>query len=320
MSEHSRPPGPPGRPLVGNLIEIASDLLDFFARCAREYGDIARYRVAHVTSFLLNHPDYIKYVLVDNRRNFIKGRVLRANRLLLGNGLITSEGESWLQQRRLMQPAFHRQRVEAYGRVMVDYAERLIANWRDDEVRDIHQEMNRLAQEIAAKTLFDADIGDETEEVGRAFRICLEQFQTRSRTAFLIPTTLPTPGNLRLRRAAQQLDEIVYRMIRERRAYSDDRGDLLSMLLQAHLPEGGSMSDQQLRDEVMTIFLAGHDPIGVALAWTWYLLAQHPPVEDELVAELSSALAGRAPHVEDLPELRYTEMVVKEALRLYPPI
>lgn len=180
--------------------------------------------------------------------------------------------------------------------------------------------MNRLAQEIAAKTLFDADIGDETEEVGRAFRICLEQFQTRSRTAFLIPTTLPTPGNLRLRRAAQQLDEIVYRMIRERRAYSDDRGDLLSMLLQAHLPEGGSMSDQQLRDEVMTIFLAGHDPIGVALAWTWYLLAQHPPVEDELVAELSSALAGRAPHVEDLPELRYTEMVVKEALRLYPPI
>jgi len=320
VSELARPPGPSGRPLVGNLIELVSDPLEFLTRCAHEYGDIARYRVVQVTSFLLNHPDYIKYVLVDNRRNFVKGRVLRANRLLLGNGLTTSEGDFWLQQRRLVQPAFHHQRVEAYGRIMVDYAERLIANWRNDDVCDIHLEMNRLAQEIAAKTLFDADIADEAEEISHAFKICLEQFQRRSRTAFLIPTTFPTPDNLRLRRAVQSLDEIIYRMIRERRARPDDCGDLLSILLQANAADGGSMSDRQLRDEVMTLFLAGHDPIGAALAWTWYLLAQHPLVEEKLTAELSAALAGRAPSVEDLPQLRYTEMVMKEVLRLYPPV
>jgi cytochrome P450 len=299
---------------------MTSDPLGFFTRCAHEYGDIARYRVVHVTAFLLNRPDYIKYVLVDHSRDFIKGRVFRANRVLFGNGLITSEGDDWLQQRRLIQPAFHRQRIEAYGRIMVEYAERLSAGWRDGEVRDIHQDMNRLTQEVAAKTLFDADLGSETEEVSRAFKICLEQFQTRSRTAFLIPTMLPTPGNVRLRRAMHQLDDVIYRLIRERRAQAADRGDLLSMLLQAQTTDGRTMSDRQLRDEVMTIFLAGHDPIGVALAWTWYLLAQHPEVEKKLLVELHTVLGGRAPHVEDLPQLRYTEMVVKEVLRLYPPI
>ena len=274
----SAPPGPPGRPLIGSLIEITRDPIEFLTRCAREYGDIVRYHVGPVTSFLLNHPDHIKYVLADHSRDFIKGRVLRANRLLLGNGLITSEGEAWLQQRRVMQPAFHRQRIEAYRHVMVDYTQRLIADWRDGEVRDIHRDMNHLAQKIATQTLFAADIGSETEDISHAFKICLEQFQTRSRTAFLIPTTLPTPGNVRLRRAAQRLDEIIYRLIRERRADAADRGDLLSMLLQAQTPDG-ALSDRQLRDEVMTIFLAGHEPAGVALAWTWYLLAQHPDVE-----------------------------------------
>jgi cytochrome P450 len=320
MSTRSAPPGPPGHPLIGHLAEIAREPLEFFTRCARDYGDIVRYRVAHVTSFLLNHPDYFKYVLVDHSRAFIKGRVFRANRLLFGDGLLTSEGDDWREQRRMMQPAFNHQRVATYGQVMVEYAERMMANWHDGEVRDIHQDMNHLSQEIAAKTLFDADLSDETEEISRAVQVCMAQFQLRSRTAFLIPTALPTPGNLRLRRAVHWLDGVIYRMIRERQAQPGDRGDLLSMLLQVQTAEGGGLSDRQLRDEVMTSFLAGHDPVGVALAWTWYVLAQRPQVEEKLLAELHAVLGRRSPRVEDLPELRYTEMVVKEALRLYPPI
>jgi cytochrome P450 len=222
MSTRSAPPGPPGHPLIGHLAEIAREPLEFFTRCARDYGDIVRYRVAHVTSFLLNHPDYFKYVLVDHSRAFIKGRVFRANRLLFGDGLLTSEGDDWREQRRMMQPAFNHQRVATYGQVMVEYAERMMANWHDGEVRDIHQDMNHLSQEIAAKTLFDADLSDETEEISRAVQVCMAQFQLRSRTAFLIPTALPTPGNLRLRRAVHWLDGVIYRMIRERQAQPGD--------------------------------------------------------------------------------------------------
>ncbi|MGB8645110.1 MAG: cytochrome P450 [Anaerolineae bacterium] len=319
MPRRAIPPGPPPRPFVGNLIELTRDPLGFMTACAHTYGDISSYHVVHITSFLLNHPDHIQAVLVDHNRDFAKGRLLNANRLLLGNGLATSEGEFWRGQRRLIQLAFHRQRIAAYGAVMVAYAERLAATWQDSETLDLHDEMNRLAQQIAARTLFDSDI-DDTQEVGRAFKVCLEQFQARSRTAFLLPTEIPTPGNLRLNRAVRQLDGVIYRLIAARRAQGEDRGDLLSMLLAARDGDGQPLSDRQLRDEVMTIFLAGHDPVGVGLTWTGYLLATHPAVETRLLAELDTVLAGRVPGVEDLPRLPYTRMVIQEALRLYPPI
>ena len=299
---------------------MARDPLGFLTDCARHYGDIASYRVVNVTSFLLNHPDHIKSVLVDNNRHFVKGRVLRANRLLFGDGLATSEGGFWLRQRRLMQLAFHRKRIEGYGEVMVEYANRISARWINGSTIDLHQEMNRLAQQIAAKTLFDADLDVETEEVGQAFKVCLEEFQARSRTAFLIPVAIPTPGNLRLTLAVRQLNRVIYRLIRERRTNENDRGDLLSMLLTSRDEEGNRLSDRQLRDEVMTILITGHEPVGVALTWIWYLLSRHPQVEARLFAELSAVLGGRAPRVQDLEEMPHTEMVVKEALRLYPPV
>jgi cytochrome P450 len=293
---------------------VARDPLGFLTDCARHYGDITSYRVVNVTSFLLNHPDHIKSVLVDYNRHFVKGRLLRANRLLLGEGLATSEGRFWLRQRRMMQPAFHRKRIEGYGDVMVEYANRLGARWLHGSTIDLHQEMNRLAQQIAAKTLFDADLDVETEGVGRAFKVCLEEFQARSRTAFLIPVGIPTPGNIRLTLAVKRLNRVIFRLIRERRTHAEDRGDLLSMLLTARDEEGNRLSDRQLRDEVMTIFLAGRDPVGFALTWIWYLLSQHPRVEEKLFAELSAVLGGRAPRVQDLEEMPYTEMVVKGGL------
>lgn len=320
MADLRRAPGPAGHPLLGSLLPLTRDPLAFLTDCARRYGDVTRYRVAHITSYFLNHPDLIQALLVNQQRHFIKGRVLRANRLLLGDGLTTSEGELWLRQRRLMQPVFQRTRVAAYAGRMLECAQRLGDTWRDGETLDLHATMNRVAQDVAARTLLAVPLDAESDAIGRAFRACLEAFQARSRTGFLIPAWLPTPGNLRLQRAVCRLDQVVYRVIAERRALPAGRDDLLSVLLAARDEQDMPMSDRQLRDEVMTIFLAGHDPAGVALTWTWYLLAQHPRVEEALVAELRAVLGGRVPRADDLPRLPYLEGVVKESLRLFPPI
>jgi cytochrome P450 len=274
--------------------------------------------VAAVTGYFINHPDIIEDVLVTSHRNFVKGRTLRANRLLLGNGLLTSEGSFWLRQRRLCQPAFLRTRVGAYGDTMVAYAERRAASWQDGELREMSQEMANLSMEIAAKTLFDADVRDEAPGLRRALTVVLEQ-NTGLRMAYGLPQSVPTPGHLRLRHAVRELDAYIYEIIGRRRASGEDPGDLLSMLLHAQDEDGSRMTDQQLRDEVVTIFWAGHETTALALAWTWYLLSEHPDVEARLLAELQSVLGGRSPQVADLDRLPYTEMVVHESLRLYPP-
>jgi cytochrome P450 len=314
------PPGPKPHPLVGNLPEFRNNPLDFFLGCAREYGDIVHYRILNINVYLLNHPDLIEYVLSKNHRNFIKGRILRANRMLLGNGLFTSEGDDWGRQRRLVQPAFHRDRIVTYARVITAYTERLTATWLNGETRDITIEMKRLTMEIIAKTLFDADISNEAGIMGNALRIFLEEFVARTRTGMLIPEHIPTPGNLRLQKAIRQLDEIVFRMIQQRRMSGKVHDDLLAMLLEAQDEHGIRMSDQQLRDEVMTLLLAGHETTALALTWTWYLLAKHPQVEKRLLAELDQVLDGHSPEITDIPYLRYTDFVLKEALRLYPPV
>jgi cytochrome P450 len=314
--------GPKGHVLLGSLRDFHRDQLRFYARCAREYGDLVPVRLGPFPGLLIYHPDAIEEVLVVRNRDFIKSRGIRLMRAFLGDGLFVAEGDLWLRQRRLMQPAFHRERVAAYGEIMTAYAARRAADWHDGAVLDIHEEMMDVTRAIVAKTLFDADVSDEARVIGDASHIVQEYFGARlgSLLAQVVPLWLPTPANVRLRRAIRRLDAVVYRMIAYRRRSPEDRGDLLSILLQAQDADDGSrMTDHQVRDEVMTLFLAGHETTAVALSWTWYLLAQHPEMDARLADELRAVLGGRPPAVADLPALRYTGMVVAESMRLYPP-
>jgi cytochrome P450 len=311
------PPGPKGHFLSGHLPEMRRDLLGFYLRCAREYGDCTTLRFGLRRIFFVNHPTLIEQVL--HSRNFTKHYALRMNRLLLGNGLLTSEGDFWLRQRRLIQPVFQRERIVSYASDMVAFTQRQLASWRDGEVRDLHAEMRKLTLAIASKSLFGADVTGQSEAVGQALHDAMGTFSQRFFRVFRIPERVPTPENLRIRRAIRRLDAILYGLINQRRA-EGEKDDLLSILLHArHESDGTGMTDQQLRDEAMTLFLAGHETTALALSWGWYLLAQHPQVVEELQTELRQVLGGRPPTVGDLPNLRYTEMVVQEVMRVYPP-
>jgi cytochrome P450/predicted O-linked N-acetylglucosamine transferase (SPINDLY family) len=319
MATVIRPPGPKGHFLSGNSPEYACDPLGFLTGCARAYGDIVALRFGRKRVFLLNHPDHIEYVLVTGNRNFTKC-FRRAFRPILGKGLLSSEGDFWLRQRRLAQPAFQRQNLVVHGETIVAFAERMLATWQDGETRDLHEEMMRLTLEIAAKMLFGIDVPGEAHDVGRALETALKCIDARLSSWSWLPGWLPTPNNLRLRRAIRHLDSILYCLIEQRRASGEDRDDLLSLLLHARVGDDGSrMTDRQLRDEAMTLFLSGHKTTALALSWTWYLLAQDRGAMAELETELQAILGGRAPTVADLPQLRYTERVVMESMRLYPP-
>jgi cytochrome P450 len=316
----ARAPGPKGQPILGVMREFNRDSLSFITR-ARDFGDVVRMRFFYVTAYFLYNPNDIEYVLSANAKTFIKSMSLRSNffHRLLGNGLLTSEGDFWRRQRRLAQPAFHRQRIGAYGEVMVDYTIRLMSSWREGEVRDIHREMMRLTLEIVVKTLFNADVSGDADKVARVLEKIVQPFASQATLKWILDNRLPTPTHRRFNQAAKEIDEIVYRIIGERRRSSSDEGDLLSMLLAAHDDDGSQMTDRQLRDEVMTIFLAGHETTALTLSWVWYLLAQNPEVERRFHEELDEVLYGRLPAVDDLPLLKYTEMIAKESMRLYPP-
>jgi cytochrome P450 len=318
MTRLIRPPGPRTHYLIGSFPFPKADLLRLLPSWARRYGDIFYFRAFGFHLYFLNHPDYFEYVLVSNSRNFIKGRSVQASRCFLGNGLLTSEGDFWLHQRHLAQGAFHRHCISEYGSVMVDCTQRMVAGWHDGEVRDVYQDMLRLCMDIAARTLFGADLARQADEVGAAIETVLEEVTGGvMQLPFLVK--LPTLGNLRLRRAVRRLDKVVWGMIHQRRNSERSKDDLLSLLLRAHDDGDTQMTDQQLRDEVITLFLAGYEPCAVALSWTWYLLSQHPEVEAKLWEELRTVLAGRPPGVADLPQLRFSEKVMKESMRLYPP-
>lgn len=314
------PPGPKRTLIGGNLPEFRRGRIEFLNRCVRDYGDFVSLRFGPKRIILVNDPESIEYVLSTHSRDFIKHFALRLNPIVLGKGLLTSDGDFWRRQRRLAQPAFQRQRIAAYGPTMVEHTQRLLAGWREGETRDILQEMMRLTLGIAAKTLFDADATDQAQRVGDAMRVAQESFVARFNRGVPIPLFVPTPGNLRLKRAVRQLDAIIYDFINRRRAGGEDKGDLLSMLLHARDEDDqGRMTDVQLRDEAMTLFLAGHETTALTLAWTWYLLATHPDAEEKLLAEVVGALGGLPPTVDDLPNLPYAEAVILESLRLYPP-
>jgi cytochrome P450 len=317
----SVPPGPKGHWLTGNLTQFRRDRLGFLDECARRYGDIVSIRLGPMKIRLLNHPDLVEEVLVTKNRHFIKHFALRQAKRTLGNGLLTSEGDFWLGQRRLAQPAFHRERIAAYSEVMVRFTERMLEDWADGQERDAQNDMMRLTLEIVAKTLFDADVSGETVEASAAMETLMYCFTARINKLFKLPESVPTPTNLRLQRAARRLDRIIFAIIARRRASGEDRGDLLSMLLHAQdADDGRRMTDRQLRDEAMTLFMAGHETTANTLAWVWYLLSQHPEAEARLHNELDDILGGRAPTFEDLPRLTYTDWVVTEALRVFPTV
>src|SRR5688572_3573393 len=314
-------PGPRGLPLLGNLLDFRRDTLGFLLASAQAHGDVSRYRLGRDDVYLLSHPDHIKDVLVTSQHSFVKGKGIQWAKLFLGQGLLTSEGEFHTRQRRLAQPAFHRQRIETYGEAMTAHAVRCRDRIAAGQELDIHAEMMTLTLGVAAKTLFDADVETEAPEIAEALGVIIGFFPRFALPFAPALQRLPLPGNARFDRAVALLDRIVYRIIAERRRSGEDRGDLLSMLLVASDVEGdgGGMTDRQLRDEVMTILLAGHETTANALTWTWYLIAQNPAVEARLHDEIDRALAGRPPTAADLPALGYVERVLAEAMRIYPP-
>ena len=311
------PPGPPPNLIRSLFGAMQQNPLDYFTAMAQKYGDVSGMRIGKFRSLFINRPDLIEDVLVNNARLYHKGRVLRANKYLFGEGLLTSEGDFWLRQRRLAQPAFHRARVNAYAATMAEYAGQLIETWRNGEERDIHEEMMQLALRIVSKTLFDADVMRDAKEIGETLDVLLQIAANFGRT-ILVPLWVPSPRNIRAKLGIKRLEKVIYRIIAERRAGGRDTGDLLSILLHAQDEEGSHMNDRQLRDETITLFLAGHETTANTLAWTWWLLAQNPAVEKKFHEELDGVLGGRAPEVDDLPRLTFLNHVLTESLRLYP--
>lgn len=319
-------PGPRGTPLVGVLPWLRRDTLGFLTAMLNQYGDVAGYRLGPLRSYLLAHPDALKYVLQERVKNFTKDHVSYTMvRWIAGNGLLTSQGDFWLRQRRLSQPAFHRQRIAGLGAQMVQAAQELLDEWApwaaDGREVEAGEAMMQLTLRIASEALFGANVQTQAAAVSHGFNILSEQLVARFRSFNILPPVLPTRADRAWRAAVAELDRVVYGLLAERRRRAEDTGDLLSMLMQARDEETGErMSDAQLRDEVLTMLVAGHETTATVLTWAWAMLDRHPQVAERLHAELDRVLAGRAPTVADVPQLAYTRMVIDETMRLYPPI
>ena len=320
MKHQSTPPGPRAHFPGHTLIEFARRRLPFLVESAEKYGDIVFFKVGNERIYLVNHPDLIREILVTNQKNFTKSRALVRAKKVLGEGLLTSEGEFHLRQRRLAQAAFHRDRIARYAESMVACAQRTRSRWNGGEILDVHDEMMKLTLAIVAQTLFSADVEGEAAEIGAALTTTFAAFNIGILPFSEILERLPLPYMKRFISARARLDATIYRIIDARRASGEDKGDLLSMLLLAQDTEAddGVMSDLQIRDEAMTIFLAGHETTANALTWTWYLLSQHPEVEARFHHELEM-IGDRLPTPDDFSRLAYARMILAESMRLYPP-
>jgi cytochrome P450 len=323
------PPGPK-LPLLGALVGPGRDPLGMFTGFARDYGDVSTFKLGSERCYFINHPALIRDVLVTHQRNFTKSRGLERAKKLLGNGLLTAEGQIHLRHRRLLQPAFHRDRIAGYAQVMIDYAARASDRWQPGTTVDIAKEMMRLTLSIAGKTLFDTDVESHADEVGVAVTDVLESFWLNLLPGADFLEKLPIPKLRRAHASRQQLDALIYKMIADRRASGLDHGDLLSMLVAAvdepatGLPgspgaDSQALSDQEVRDEAMTILLAGHETTANALTWTLYLLSQNRDAATSLQHELDRVLQGRVPSPRDYPQLIYTRRVITESMRMFPP-
>lgn len=313
------PPGP--RSLVpGRFLRLLQrDPIPFLRRLAAQYGDASTFHIGPQRVIFVNHPDLIREVLVTQHRFFHKSPLLQRAKPVFGEGLLTSEDELHRRQRRLAAPAFHRERIERYAQVMIERAAALAQSWREGETVDVHAEMMRLTLSVVAKTLFDADIERESAEIGAALKSLIDDFPRLMNPYADLLRMLPLPWSRRLERAIGRLDRTIYSIIEERRRSGEDRGDLLSMLMLALDEEGdrSGMSDRQVRDETMTLFLAGHETTANALAWTFALLAEHPAIAKELHREVDAL--GASPRAADYERLPFTAQVLAESMRLYPP-
>jgi len=311
-----RPPGPEGRRFLRSPLLSGAGPLVNLPRMFARYGDASFWQFLHISTYFFEHPDYVESVLVTRHRSFTKGLGTRANPELFGNGLLTSEGDFWLRQRRLSQPAFHRTRIAAYADIMAREADRMLGTWRDGQRLDIHREMMQTTLAIATRTLFGVDLGTKMPIVADAMNAFIRQ--NAGLSVWRLFFKLPTPRRMRFLRGVRELDEIVYGIIRERRSGGMGE-DLLSDFLRAQDEDGSSMTDKQLRDEVMTMLLAGHETTALALSWAWFLLATHLDEQAKLYEELDRVLGGRLPSALDVPQLAFTNRIVRETLRLYPP-
>jgi cytochrome P450 len=319
---------PPGPAPMNNLFSASGllraanrNMLDMLSEMQTKYGDTFQFEVMGSRQYVFTQPDHLQEIVLTQASKFYKENSYKNEKSgmarFMGNGLVVSDGEFWKRQRKLVAPSMHAKRIHAYAGTMVEYTQGMLDHWRDGAQLDIAYEMMQLTLKIVAQTLFHVDISKDVGRIDEA----MESVQESAGGAFrLIPTWVPTPGELRARRALRELDEIVYGVINERRASGEDKGDLLSMLLLAEDDDGQRMTDKQARDEAVTMFLAGHETTANALNWTFYLLAQHPDVLAKLHAELDTVLGGRAPTLADLEHLKYTEMVIKESMRILPPV
>jgi cytochrome P450 len=320
MTRSARPNGPKGFPIFGHFRAFRRQPAQFLVDVAARFGDLAYFQLGSQHMHLINRPELIDQVLVAGSASFMKSRILQRAKVLLGEGLLTSEGQTHLRQRRLLQPAFHRDRLVRYASDMTACADRAQAEWKDGEVRDIAQEMMQVTLDVVGRTLFSTPILRNASEIGAALTAVLGTFHTMTLPFAGFISRLPLPAMRKARRARLFLDQTIYAMIAERRASGVDHGDLLSMLLSSVDEDKTGMSDEQVRDEAMTLFLAGHETTATALTWTFYLLSQNPQVEARLIEEINSVLCGRIPTYEDVARLPYAERVVAESIRIYPPV
>lgn len=319
MNQARRPSGPRGRLLTGNLHDFGNDPLEFLSVVAREHGPIAALRFGRTRAFLLSDPSLIEEVMVTRRTSFVKSGPLRAQRRLFGNGLLTNEGESWLRQRRLAQPAFHRNRIAAYADVIVDQTSRFVDSLQPGSIEEIHARFKALTIGVVSSALFGADSAHSTSALGLAIEDTMSRYASRRGLSRLVPDWFPLRVNNAYRKGVEEIEDTVLDIIAARRADGEQHEDLLSVLMDAQYENGEGMTDRQLRDEAVTLFLGGIDTPALALTWCWYLLSQHPEAEQSMVSEVDSVLGSRRAAFSDLPHLCYTEMVVNEALRLFPP-
>jgi len=320
-SIHSRlPPGPNGTLLGGNVRQFRAGLLNFLLETARDYGPLASFRIGPRRVFLASGHELIEQVLVTDAKHYIKHFGARAFKPVLGNGLVTSEGAFWHRQRKIIQPAFHKARVQSYAPVMAALTDQTLESWTPSKSVRIDEEFENLTGKIALKTLFDLDDAGDRERFSDTLKLAFDLMDARLRRAFKLPLWVPTPANRRLQSAVGELDRTMEGFIASGRSRQCPGDDLLSRLLFAQHEDGTRMSDRQLRDEAMTLYLAGHETTALTLAWSWYLLSQNPNVENKLVSEWQHVLGGATPTADHLHRLPYTAAVIAESMRLFPPV
>lgn len=304
--------------LLGHLPELQKDWLGTLCRWQKEHGDFVTARLGPRPTVFIFDPETAEEILVANYKHFRKNFIIRRTRPLIGDGLLLSEGEFWLRQRRLAQPAFHRGRIALYGKTMTDLTAKALNRWKDGATIDVHAEMMQLTRSIVSRCLFGSDLEPGDEEIEHIIDGLVKDFSKLTDSPVLIPLFVPTPTNLRFRKDKAKLDDLIFRFIKRRRRQGQDHDDLLFMLLTAQDEDGSRMTDRQVRDEVMTLFLAGHETTASALTWAVYLLAEHPEAARRLTDEVDRVVGDRAPTSDHVPQLTYTEAVLKEAMRLYP--